>query len=302
MHLPFTTLDVFTSTRYLGNPLAVIHVPASLRSTLTEDQKQAIAREFNLSEVTFLYERQVEDERGDTLDFDIFTSLAHIAFAGHPTIGTAIYVATHPDMYPGVKKLKTMAGLIPFEYDEGTGRATVGIPHDVHVHRKRLSHPMDGEGVVPIVSIVKGMAFGLCKMADLKALGGVSGSPLLPPQDRYKCQYLDEGSGWDKGPTGSFYYVDLGTDEKGVRSLRTRAIPAFEDPGTGSASAALCCYLCLTEGGEGWQRFYLTQGVEMGRRCDIFVDVNMKEGGDEVEEVELSGGAVEVMEGKLTVE
>jgi predicted PhzF superfamily epimerase YddE/YHI9 len=299
MHLPFATLDVFTPTRYLGNPLAVIRVPASLRTTLTEAQKQKIAKEFNLSEVTFLHENQ--DEEG-ILDFDIFTSIAHIAFAGHPTIGTAIYVATHPEVYPGVRKLRTLAGLIPFEYDEGTGRATVGIPHDVHIHRKCLSHPNEeGEDGVPIVSIVKGMAFGLCKMADLKALGAVSG-PLLPPQDRYKCQYLDEGSGWDTGPTGSFYFVDQGTDGEGVRMLRTRAIPAFEDPGTGSASAALCSYLCLTEGGEGRKKFHLTQGVEMGRRCDIFIDVKMKVGNKEVDEVMLSGGAIEVMEGTLTVE
>jgi predicted PhzF superfamily epimerase YddE/YHI9 len=40
MHLPFTTLDVFTTTRYVANPLAVIRVPASLRLSLTEAQKQ----------------------------------------------------------------------------------------------------------------------------------------------------------------------------------------------------------------------------------------------------------------------
>ena len=49
-------------------------------------------------------------------------------------------------------------------------------------------------------------------------------------------------------------------------------------------------------------RFHLVQGVEMGRRCDIFVDLQMKEDGSGVENVELSGTAVEVMEGNLTID
>jgi PhzF family phenazine biosynthesis protein len=58
MKLSFTTLDVFTTTPYLGNPLAVIRFPASLSKQLTDDQKQKIAREFNLSEVTFLHNQR----------------------------------------------------------------------------------------------------------------------------------------------------------------------------------------------------------------------------------------------------
>jgi predicted PhzF superfamily epimerase YddE/YHI9 len=49
-------------------------------------------------------------------------------------------------------------------------------------------------------------------------------------------------------------------------------------------------------------RFHLVQGVEMGRRCDIFVDVIMKKTGKDIEDVKLSGQAVEVMQGTLTVE
>ncbi|KAJ4376438.1 hypothetical protein N0V83_001722 [Neocucurbitaria cava] len=316
MQLQFTTLDVFTSTRYLGNPLAVIRVPSSLRTHLTEHQKQKIAREFNYSEVTFLHEPAAAE---DVADFDIFTPLSRMSFAGHPTIGTALYVAQHAGAYPGIKKLRTVAGVIPFEYDDVVKRATVGIPHDVHVHQKRLAHPYApatdlNKAIVPIVSIVKGMAFGLAQVADLEALGAVA-KPLVDPATRFNREHLDKGSGWDVGYTGTFYYVDLGfeegssekEDDKGddsgsVRRFRTRSIPIYEDPGTGSASAALCCYIALTERARGVNRFHLTQGVEMGRQCDIFVSVRMREDGEGVEEVKLSGTAVEVMEGSLTVE
>jgi len=149
------------------------------------------------------------------------------------------------------------------------------------------------------------MAFGLCKLPNLEVLGSHTG-PLIPAEDRYKAQSLDVGGGWDVGSTGSFYYVDLGCDtdaqDEQVRLLRTRSIPAFEDPGTGSASAALCCYIALTEGRKGQVMFHLVQGVEMGRRCDISVDLQMKEDGSGVENVELSGTAVEVMEGSLTID
>jgi PhzF family phenazine biosynthesis protein len=113
VHLPFTTLNVFTTTRYVGNPLAIIRVTATLRSSLSENQKQKIAREFNYSETTFLYELA---EGEDTADFDIFTPISRMSFAGHPTIGTALYVATYPDAYSGIKTLRAVAGVIPFTH------------------------------------------------------------------------------------------------------------------------------------------------------------------------------------------
>jgi PhzF family phenazine biosynthesis protein len=55
MKLSFTTLDVFTSTSYAGNPVAIIKVPASESASLTQKQKQSVASEFNLSEIVFLH-------------------------------------------------------------------------------------------------------------------------------------------------------------------------------------------------------------------------------------------------------
>jgi predicted PhzF superfamily epimerase YddE/YHI9 len=298
MRLEFTTVDVFTKTRYVGNPLGIVRVPASLRDQLSEEQKQKIAREFNLSEITFLHEPTKDS---DTADYDIFTPFSRMTFAGHPTIGTSIYVAQHAAAYPRITKLRTIAGIIPFKFE--SGKATVSIPHDVYTHKACLPHPIEKKDSVPVVSIVKGMAFGLSKLPDLDALGRVNG-PLIPSEVRYKQTFLDAGSGWDIGYTGSFYYVDMEQDPEaeGVRLLRTRMNSFTEDPGTGSASAALCSHLALTEGAKGTARFHLIQGVEMGRRCDIFVDVVMRDGGEGIEDVRLSGCSVEVMEGSLVVE
>ncbi|KAK7188800.1 hypothetical protein DPSP01_005696 [Paraphaeosphaeria sporulosa] len=307
MQLQFTTVDVFTKTRYVGNPLAVVRVPAALRSKLSEQQKQKIANEFNLSEITFLHEPTSEEP--EIADYDIFTALSRMTFAGHPTIGTTIYVATHAAAYPTVRKLRTIAGIIPFEFNKELGTAAVGIPHDVYFHKDRLlPHPFpklngSDSSNVPLVSIVKGMAFNLIRMNDLDALA-VPTEGLLPLAKLFKGEHLDQGSGWDSGYTGSFYYADLGYDDGApeVRQLRTRSLGSREDPGTGSASCALASYLSLTEDGDRRRKFHLTQGVEMGRRSDIYVEVLLKEGGKEIEELKMSGAAVEVMEGVLTVD
>lgn len=107
MPLPFTTIDVFTQTPFKGNPLAVVTIPFGL--TLTQTQKQAIAKEFNLSETVFVHDA-VEPSATDERRFDIFTPQAELPFAGHPTIGTAVF------LYPkGVRTLIAKAGPIEIE-------------------------------------------------------------------------------------------------------------------------------------------------------------------------------------------
>ena len=86
--LDYAIVDVFTTERYAGNPLAIVRVPASC--TLTQAQKQNIAREFNLSETTFWHEPKEGDE-ASTWTVDIFMVNAELPFAGHPTIGTQTF-------------------------------------------------------------------------------------------------------------------------------------------------------------------------------------------------------------------
>lgn len=310
MQLHFTTLDVFTTTRFVGNPLAVVRVPSSLRSKITEEQKQKIATEFNLSEITFLHDVQPGE---DFADYDIFTPRSRMSFAGHPTIGTAIWLAKHWAQYMEVKKIRTVAGEVPFIYNESNGTAEVGVPQDVYIHKTQLPHPLPGpetnateSGTVPLISIVKGMAFNLVPMKTLDALGAVK-EGLLPVADVFKCEYLDKDSGWDVGYTGTFFYCDLGVDpeDKNRRLVRTRSIGSREDPGTGSASSALCAYLALQQDigmGKGPFEFHLVQGVEIGRRCDMFVKITRKADGKGIEEVRLRGTAVEVMEGLVSID
>ena len=300
MKLTFTTIDVFTRTRYEGNPLALVHVPANLNDSLTQAKKQKIAREFNLSETVFLH--QLLSSAGEPVKIDIFTPDAELPFAGHPTIGSAWYLLHHQKQ--PITTLQTKAGPIPITQQPGNHvRAT--LPHNVHIHTQTTTAPH------PLVSIVKGVSFILVALPSLAALSQATQS--LHP-DPYETSMLDPG--WQDGLIGTLFYTRTdapGSD--GAAAYRTRMHINFEDPATGSASGALAAYLALREPrerGVGPFRYVLTQGVEMGRRSEIGVEVLRKErdgggkgvGSDEgaeweVESVFLSGEAVEVMEGVL---
>src|SRR5215831_17130364 len=84
----FVQLDVFTRMPLAGNPLAVFTDARGL----TDKQMQALAREMNLSETTFILPREPELEATDETRVRIFTTREELPFAGHPTVGTALYL------------------------------------------------------------------------------------------------------------------------------------------------------------------------------------------------------------------
>ncbi|KIW64698.1 hypothetical protein PV04_09615 [Phialophora macrospora] len=297
-HLPFVTLDVFTSTRYTGNPLAIIHVPGTI--TLSQTQKQRIAREFNLSETVFLHERTQADVADHSVRINIFTPDVELPFAGHPTVGTANYLLRlrqHDTSLDGVQALQAKGGRFEVALQPDGSGVQVSVAHDVHLHGPVFAPHTD-----PVISIVKGVTFILVRLADVEELGSRATNLLDAGSVFTACEKLDEG--WREGLVGTYFFVDQGTGPDGVRNLRTRMFAWCEDPATGSAACALTAYLSLQEGTAGRYNYKIVQGVEMGQRSEIFVEIGVKKGemhGTEIEEVLLSGSAVQVMQGTLEV-
>ncbi|RAL00763.1 PhzF family phenazine biosynthesis protein [Aspergillus ibericus CBS 121593] len=302
MFLNYDLVDVFTATPFLGNPLAIVRVPASYRSTLSQETKQKIAVEFNLSETIFLHEPSEGcQDPLETLAIDTFTPKCEIPFAGHPTIGTAAYIFQNfPGAESGIfKALVTKAGHIPVSQDSATGLVSASIPQDYHMHQARIPSNVTISDASPVVSLAKGLSFVLAELRDVEILARIS-SGLL--KDCVNPQNLDEG--WNVGLIGTKYFVDLGKDDQGCRQLRTRMFVTWEDPGTGSASSALACFLALRETkeqGSGPFHYHIIQGVEMGRRNDIYVRVSRSEDGEKISEVLLQGASVSVGEGRIAV-
>src|SRR5438093_1325212 len=84
----FVQVDVFTQTPLAGNPLAIFPDAQGL----TDDEMQAFAREMNLSETTFILARDAATEAREGKKVRIFTVEEELPFAGHPTLGTALYM------------------------------------------------------------------------------------------------------------------------------------------------------------------------------------------------------------------
>src|SRR5580692_9851372 len=82
----FTQLDVFTSQPLAGNALAVFRDATGL----SDAEMQAIAKETNLSETTFVFPRDAATEKERGVRVRIFTVNEELPFAGHPTLGTAV--------------------------------------------------------------------------------------------------------------------------------------------------------------------------------------------------------------------
>ncbi|KAJ6437803.1 Glycerol kinase [Purpureocillium lavendulum] len=311
LQLQFTTLDVFTETRFAGNPLAVVRVPAASSAALTQDRKQRVAREFNLSETVFLHDG--DDESATSRRVDIFTIDQELPFAGHPTIGTAVLVRNVLG-WRHVDTLVTKAGAIGIAPDGG--RILAQIPHDVHVHARTLRDVLNGGGdggsssllsaeavraartglsddeatreaelAAPAVSIVRGMTFLLVELPSLEHLARVGVGKRLD-FGALSPALLDEGP-WHKSFVSRYYYVRGDSQQKDTTTLaswsgHTRMVELdFEDPATGSAACTLASYLTLSgkgglaaEKGSSKLTFDIVQGEHMGRRSDIAVEVH----------------------------
>lgn len=308
--LSYNTLDVFTTQLFTGNQLGLIHIPAG--TTLSQPQMQRITKEFNYSESVFLYERTA-DAPGATYDAQIFLPTAEIPFAGHPTIGTAVWIFENLERGADEITLNLKAGAVRAKFDRATRTATAAIPHDVRVHAKRVpwgrvvacqpdlaaatAEALSGSSV-PVTAIVAGVNFAL---VDLTAQPELLANVVITKDDIATADDLDQG--WAAGLLGSVFYYVKPDQGDGVVRIRQRMMAInLEDPATGAACSALAAYLALLRGGRGERyKFEMEQGVEMGRASVIFVDVVLGGDGKVVEKVELKGQAVEVMEGTLRV-
>ncbi|KAG6899341.1 hypothetical protein C0993_011129 [Termitomyces sp. T159_Od127] len=293
LKLRFVQLDVFSTTRFLGNPLAVVHIPSGV--TLSQSQKQIIAREFNLSETVFLHELADSDT---PTTIDIFTTTEELPFAGHPTIGTGWYLLSQATQKDTVT-LKTKAGVIPVIRNGGSVALQVPINFRehapfLHANLKATQPHLDDKdyqngkhGAEALASIVKGMTFVLLELTSEEALGR-----LQPFQMRITAPDLGDWAGF----LGVYAFYER---PDGV--VRTRMFDGtLEDPATGSAASTLAGWLAKKKGSGTWN-FQIVQGVEMGRKSEITVNVEIDSSG-EVSRIDLGGSAVEVMEGLICVE
>ncbi|KAG7440783.1 Diaminopimelate epimerase-like protein [Guyanagaster necrorhizus] len=298
--LHYTTLDVFTTTPFRGNPLAIVHLSSPESSHVSQQQRVLIAREFSFSETVFVHDREELPDSGAVFPISIFTPSQELPFAGHPTVGAGCYLLSKT----GKDKLtlRTKAGDVLVSREDAGVR--LKVPVDFKVHTPYLNDILKAkqpalkdsdyvngvDGAEPVVSIVKGMTFIMVELSSEEAL-----AKLQPYAQWFSLpdEYLGDWKGAG-GPAKLYAFVRMADG-----TIRTRMFKgSYEDPATGSAACALGGWLGQQNGDGNWA-FKLVQGIEIGRRSEVRVFSSVSNG--EVASVELAGNAVQVMEGKMQI-
>jgi trans-2,3-dihydro-3-hydroxyanthranilate isomerase len=293
----FNTLDVFTATRFAGNPLAVVLDPAGLDT----GAMQAIAREFNLSETVFVLP---PENPGHRAKVRIFTPAAELPFAGHPTVGTAVLLA----------RIDGGAGERELVLEEGVGpvRCTAR-PNDREGGSARFSAPRLSEHVGETADAAE-LAAALCLALDDLACDDFepgrwsAGLPfaMVPVRGLDAIgRARPDPSYWDKafGADGhrSVFLFCRETAEPGHHFHARMFAPAFgigEDPATGSAAAAFAGLVADQAGlADGRHEFVIEQGFEMGRPSLIRLALTTH--GGKLTEASIGGDAVVVSAGTI---
>jgi len=288
--LDYHIVDVFTETALKGNGLAVVFDTAGLAT----ERMQAIAREFNLSETTFIQRRDRETEQREGVRVRIFTTQEELPFAGHPTLGSASALKLlAPDTLEGdTVRLALNVGTVPvrFRSDSLFGEMTQKDPEfgkeldRAEVARLAGLQVEDLNASAPPQVVSTGTAFAIVALRSHEAL-----ARLKVDQEAAAPYLRSHGGRWFyvMGPTGS-------------DNPQWRARMQFyggEDPATGSAAGCAISYLVGHGIVESGRQIHVQQGVEIGRTSDLFLTANRTAG--RVTDVRVAGSTVPVAKGQL---
>jgi len=293
--LPFHTLDVFTRSAYAGNPLAVVLGAAALSAR----QMQTIAREFNLSETIFVLP---PEDPAHTARVRIFFPTAEIPFAGHPTIGCAILLATQahgPGDFTADLVLEEEAGLVPVQV---TRRGAVTeAEFTAPVLPRAAAGRVDPDLIAAALDLPRAaIGFGMHSPAVWEGGPSFLYVPVAGLDDLARARPIEphwsamtEAAGVD-----SAYLYTPGPDCDFRARMFSPGAGIPEDPATGSASAILAAQLRAARAlAPGTQVFALRQGVEMGRPSEITLSIDHGPAG--ITAIRIRGAAVPVSSGQI---
>lgn len=290
-------LDVFTSTPFEGNQLAVFPEPQGLTAGLM----QAITREMNFSECTFIFPREGP---GD-VRMRIFTPAEELPMAGHPTIGSTFALAIEGAIARGRDTLVFELGIGPTPVsmdwdDRGLAFAwmTQSLP-DVQASLQDriglaaalgLSTPEIDSGPPPQV-VSCGLPYLIVPLVSRQAVDRVQ-------VDRRALVRCAAAAGLGEVPV--LVFTTEG-DETTYSRMLAPGLGVAEDPATGSAAGPLGCYLVQQRlvPGDAARAMLNLQGVAMKRPSRIHISIDSE--GERITRVRVGGQSVLVGSGEIRV-
>lgn len=293
MKFEYVILDVFTRHKLTGNPLALVIKAEGL----SDGQMQSIAAEFNLSETVFMTQPKLDAR---TAKLRIFTPTHELPFAGHPTVGAAVFLALKQRLQGVrfVEKVGTVTCVMePIDRQRASAQFALPVlPHKTGEapEPKRIAEVLglsEGEigcGPYAPARYSAGNEFVLVPVADADALARIS----------------REKRGWasvfGSQTQNVFVFTETPNERENDYAARMFApdLGIGEDPATGSAAGALIGLLAEHEPtADGVVNKVLRQGHEMGRPSTIGLRYTM--GGGTLQRAGIGGEAVVVMQGVL---
>jgi PhzF family phenazine biosynthesis protein len=276
----YRIVNVFArGERLSGNPLCVFEDARGL----DEPTMQALARQMNLSETTFILPSEKATAR-----VRIFTPSYEMPFAGHPTLGTAHVVRALKDAGDGVK-LEMKAGIIPVtaRHDRWTLQANAPTFREVAESRAELA-PMLGLEASDIVDRPLWVAAGREQLIVPVASDDAVRRASPKPDVFFRLKSVDGHS--------MAYVVCDGGDAKGLAKSRfffPNGAAVLEDPATGSACANFGGWFKAMRPGADVERI-IHQGDEIHRPSTLYLSVKggaIFVGGDVID---LAAGTLEL--------
>jgi PhzF family phenazine biosynthesis protein len=280
---PFRIVNVFTEGRgpFTGNPLCVFENGAEFSS----EQMQALARQFNLSETTFLLPSTRANAR-----VRIFTPSYEMAFAGHPTLGSA-YVCRALKLGGDSLSLEMQAGLIPVraEGNRWTLSALPATSRELDVSKDELAAALGlevsdlGERPLWVKAGKEQLVVPLSSTeAVRKALPVASAMAKIRSEDGLSMAYvfcLNSEPGGRTRALARFFFPSAGA--------------LLEDPATGSATANFGAW-CLAMKRTLPLQIEISQGELVSRPSTLFLEVSAQG------QVFVGGEVVEIGQGSVT--
>lgn len=289
--------DVFSSNPLQGNSVAVFLDGRGL----TDAEMQAIAKEMNLSETTFVLPRDRATEKEQGIRVRIFTVQEELPFAGHPTLGTAFALRGQSGAKQVVLELNV--GKVPVAFEDGSGLPsfgemtqvdpTFGMRHECEAVASATGlRAQDFDDSFPIQTVSTGLPF---TVTPLKSLAVIQN---LRINSNRAAEYLARTGG------KFFYFVCRETVDREARLHARMLFYNGEDPATGSAAGCTAAWMVAHGVAKPDERVLIEQGVEMKRPSRVFVRASFRDGhgkapDNRVVNVRVGGHSVAIMRGEV---
>jgi trans-2,3-dihydro-3-hydroxyanthranilate isomerase len=299
----FVQLDVFTQTPLAGNPLAVFTDTRGLN----DDEMQALAREMNLSETTFILPRDAATEAREGKKVRIFTVEQELPFAGHPTLGTALYLyASEADSKRSPQvTLDLKAGKIPVRFKPNSANADNRVDGQVF-GEMRQRDPEFGtifsrEEVARVIGIA---ADEIASEWPIQAVSTGLTFTIVPFRNQQTLSDLKfsyaQAAEFLKNSGANFFYFLCPQRREGRLEARARMFfYGGEDPATGSAAGCAASWMVQHGVAKSDEQVLIRQGIECRRPSEMYVRATRE--GARITNVSVGGYAVEILRGTVTL-